>query len=142
MTYGDVEHRTMLPCVALYIIYNARKDCIKFGMPGAYDARYFLMMLIFSIYAGFMYNDFFSVGIWLFGSRRTSTWDGKMEYFTPTYDGRNEGGDGPYPFGIDTAWHGTQNEQLYINSPKMKLSILFGVVQMRVVRPIDQIVRM
>lgn len=99
-------------------------------MPGAYDARYLLMMLIFSIYAGFMYNDFFSVGIWLFGSRRTSTWDGKMEYFTPTYDGRGEGGDGPYPFGIDTAWHGTQNEQLYINSLKMKLSILFGVVQM------------
>ena len=110
-------------------------------MPGAYDARYLLMMLIFSIYAGFMYNDFFSVGIWLFGSRRTSTWDGKMEYFTPTYDGRNEGGDGPYPFGIDTAWHGTRNEQLYINSPKMKLSILFGVVQMLVVRPIDRIVR-
>lgn len=98
-----------------------------------YDGRYILLMMgLFAVYCGFLYNDFFSVGLDLFGTRwaRGTGKLGQVVASQPLFDVKNQGGAGPYPFGIDPGWHGAQNELVYMNSMKMKLSVVIGVSQM------------
>ncbi|CAL1163244.1 unnamed protein product [Cladocopium goreaui] len=128
MMYGDVGHGTLLFLAGLWLCKNA--ESLRFTQPTLFMVRYMVVSLgFFAIYAGFMYNDFFSVGLQLFDSRWKEVGGGNYE---PDYDVKNSGGRGPYPFGLDWAWHGSNNELLYVNSLKMKLSVLFGVLQMTV----------
>jgi V-type H+-transporting ATPase subunit a len=128
--YGDIGHGLMLFGAGLYCVFNA--DSLKYAVPGLYQARYMLCMMgFFAIYAGFMYNDLFSLGLNIFGTRWThTTTKNGAEFFEPSYDVKNNGGSGPYPFGLDPTWHGATNELLFVNSLKMKISVLFGVAQM------------
>ena len=130
MMYGDIGHGSMLLCAGLYLCWNVEK--FRLSQPALCMARYMLVQMgIFSVFAGLMYNDLFSVGLPLFESRWEDVHgDGR---FTPKegVDVTNEGtGRGPYPFGVDSAWHGATNELIFMNSLKMKLSVLFGVLQM------------
>jgi len=130
--YGDVGHGSIVLLFALWCCYNSEN--LKKSQPGLYGIRYLLVFMgVFATYAGFLYNDFFSLGMNLFGSR-WATDDAEtdpIQNYYPLYDIKNTGeGDGPYPFGIDPAWIGAQNELLFLNGLKMKMAVLFGVAQM------------
>merc|ERR1711865_759679 len=89
------------------------KEIRKFSQE-LHMARYLVVMMgFFATYAGLLYNDFFSVGLEIFNSRWEKDEGG--EYFAK-YDIKNEGGLGPYPFGVDPAWHGSTNELQFMNS--------------------------
>ena len=135
--YGDVGHGLFLFCAGLYLIWNekahdnARLDEM---MEGLHSGRYMIIMMgFFAVYAGLIYNDCFSLGLNLFGTR----WA-----FTGQEFGFVEEGDvaqpiaeygsaaSVYPFGLDPIWHVASNELLFFNSFKMKLSVIFGIIQM------------
>jgi len=131
--FGDVGHGAMVLCVGIFCIWKA--DEIKFSVPNLYYGRYlFFMMGFFAVYMGLLYNDLFSIGLTLFNSH----WEApdvpsdsrEVRVYQPKFDVKNQGGPGPYPFGIDPAWHGAQNQLVFTNSLKMKLSVILGVVQM------------
>lgn len=77
------------------------------------------MMGFFAFYNGFIYNDYLSIALNLFGSCYTLT-DGNFE--------RKE--DCAYPFGLDPVWSTSSNYIAFTNSFKMKLAVIIGVVHM------------
>jgi V-type H+-transporting ATPase subunit a len=73
------------------------------------------MMGFFATFAGFLYNDFMSIPIeFLANSCYKDESSTVME-------------DCVYPFGLDPRWYRTASEITYVNSLKMKLSVIFGV---------------
>jgi V-type H+-transporting ATPase subunit a len=135
--YGDIGHGLFLLCSGLALLWNEKaNEGAKLGEmgDGLHAGRYMITMMgFFAVYAGLIYNDMFSLGLNMFGSR----WE-----FEGQNDGSVEGGDvayqksqfgsaeSVYPFGLDPIWHVTQNELLFFNSYKMKLSVIFGIIQM------------
>ena len=142
--YGDIGHGSLLLAAGIYMLRNGQgmkqseSDLVK----GFYSARYLITAMgFFAVYAGLMYNDFFSLGTAFFTSRFQDPDpmpEGSPQYemvpksWFNSFNAVDHGGHGPYPFGLDPAWVGASNELLYVNSMKMKLSVLFGVVQMLV----------
>eukprot|EP00403_Amphidinium_massartii_P048627 CAMPEP_0178465122 /NCGR_PEP_ID=MMETSP0689_2-20121128/51194_1 /TAXON_ID=160604 /ORGANISM="Amphidinium massartii, Strain CS-259" /LENGTH=826 /DNA_ID=CAMNT_0020092043 /DNA_START=135 /DNA_END=2616 /DNA_ORIENTATION=+ len=123
--YGDIGHGLMLLAAGLAIPHV---DFMRSNQT-LYKARYIITMMgFFAIYAA---NDFFSIGLNIFGTRWLPPADPhKGGEMIPNFNVTNQGGVGPYPFGLDPAWHGATNELIYVNSMKMKVSVVVGVSQM------------
>ena len=80
------------------------------------DARYLIAMMgFFATFNGFLYNDFMSIPLEFLGS---SCYSDESDKPRP---------DCVYSFGIDPRWYRTPLEITYVNSLKMKLSVILGV---------------
>ncbi|XP_008783594.1 V-type proton ATPase subunit a3-like [Phoenix dactylifera] len=129
--FGDWGHGICLLLATLYFIFREKKlSSQKLGdiTEMTFGGRYVLMMMaMFSIYTGLIYNEFFSVPFELFGKSAYACRDPSCR------DATSEGlikVRSTYPFGVDPKWHGSRSELPFLNSLKMKLSILLGVAQM------------
>ncbi|KAL0334691.1 UNVERIFIED_CONTAM: V-type proton ATPase subunit a3 [Sesamum radiatum] len=129
--FGDWGHGICLLLATLYFIIREKKlSSQKLGdiMEMTFGGRYVIMLMaLFSIYTGLIYNEFFSVPFELFAPSAYVCRDPACRDATTV--GLIKARD-TYPFGVDPAWHGTRSELPFLNSLKMKMSILLGVAQM------------
>uniref|UniRef100_A0A8C2JDS0 V-type proton ATPase subunit a n=1 Tax=Cyprinus carpio TaxID=7962 RepID=A0A8C2JDS0_CYPCA len=143
--FGDMGHGLLMTCAALYLVIREtrllaqKSDNEMFNM--IFAGRYIILLMgIFSVYTGLVYNDCFSKSLNMFGS----SWSVRPMFFpkgnwTSTLDGNSVlqldpavpgvfGG--PYPLGIDPIWNVATNKLTFLNSFKMKMSVILGVIHM------------
>ncbi|KAK3955930.1 V-type ATPase, V0 complex, 116kDa subunit family [Pseudoneurospora amorphoporcata] len=131
--FGDFGHAIIMLCAALAMIYwekPLKKVTFElFAM--VYYGRYIaLVMAVFSVYTGLIYNDVFSKSMTLFDSQwKWAVPEGYKDGDTVHAELREPNGY-RYPFGLDWRWHGTENDLLFSNSYKMKMSIILGWAHM------------
>ncbi|CAI5676000.1 V-type proton ATPase 116 kDa subunit a isoform X3 [Oreochromis niloticus] len=146
--FGDLGHGTLMTCAALYLVLREsrlmaqKNDNEIFNM--MFGGRYIILLMgVFSMYTGIIYNDCFSKSLNVFGSgwsvrpmfnsKVGGNWtDGILNGSTvlqldPAVDGVFSG---PYPIGIDPIWSISVNKLSFLNSFKMKMSVILGVIHM------------
>ena len=129
--YGDIGHGTILTLAAVYLLWSERRmmEQERRGQMNeivsmVFGGRYLLLLMgLFAVYCGFVYNDCFSIPMPLFPSSFTFTHVKRTQPLSVASSG-------VYPFGVDWQWYHTSNELAFFNSLKMKTSVILGVTQM------------
>uniref|UniRef100_A0A8D3DJ80 V-type proton ATPase subunit a n=1 Tax=Scophthalmus maximus TaxID=52904 RepID=A0A8D3DJ80_SCOMX len=150
-SYREINPGEHTPRTSLFILFTPRSSNFKgslthhhlmFNM--VFAGRYIILLMgIFSVYTGIIYNDCFSKSLNAFGSgwsvrpmfdaRVGGNWTfdtlegNKVLQLDPTIDGVFGG---PYPIGIDPIWNIASNKLTFLNSFKMKMSVILGVTHM------------
>uniref|UniRef100_A0A9J7XF54 V-type proton ATPase subunit a n=1 Tax=Cyprinus carpio carpio TaxID=630221 RepID=A0A9J7XF54_CYPCA len=143
--FGDLGHGSVITLFALWMVLTEKDH--KRRRPGNeiwmtfFDGRYIILMMgLFSIYTGLIYNDCFSKSLNIFGS----AWSVKAMFTQQEWTNEtlqtnglltldpNVSGvfSGPYPLGIDPIWNMAVNRLTFLNSYKMKMSVIIGVIHM------------
>lgn len=120
--FGDVGHGSLMVLFALYLIWQKPQiESSASMLKAATPIRYLLLMMgLCATYCGLIYNDFLGIPFDFFGSRWEVNKDISEQYtMTSTY-----------PIGMDPIWFRSDNELVFFNSFKMKVSVVFGVTQM------------
>lgn len=138
--FGDLGHGTIMLLFAICLILNEnnlhkyvrKNEIAKIFFNGRYII---LLMGIFSMYTGLIYNEVFGKGFNLFGSKWSINNLSETEVINTLDDFRLspstlDYAKTPYPFGIDPVWSVAKNQIMFINSYKMKISIIIGVIHM------------
>ncbi|KHN97352.1 vacuolar ATP synthase 98 kDa subunit [Metarhizium album ARSEF 1941] len=130
--FGDFGHAIIMLSAALAMIYwekSLKKVSFELFAMIFYGRYIALVMAVFSVFTGLIYNDVFSKSMTLF----PSAWEyEKPNGWQPgqTIEAKLNDEGYRYPFGLDWAWHGTENTLLFSNSYKMKMSIILGWAHM------------
>jgi V-type H+-transporting ATPase subunit a len=121
--FGDIGHGFLLMLFGFFLVWK-NDDLRKEDSPlkVLLRPRYLIFFMgIAAFYCGWMYNDFLSVPLGIFGTCYSTSKDGhtaqKLDRCV-------------YPFGIDPKWYVASNELTFMNSLKMKLSVVLGVIHM------------
>eukprot|EP00056_Hartaetosiga_gracilis_P005753 m.88508 g.88508 ORF g.88508 m.88508 type:complete len:839 (+) comp12269_c0_seq1:132-2648(+) len=143
--FGDLGHGFLMAIAAFFIILK-EKALSKFDggeiWKTMYDGRYIILLMgLFSMYTGFIYNDIFSKSVtwapsgWTTPDANVSIHnDDTLTLAAPYIDHKNMTHNGdfrhPYVLGLDPIWQVADNKLTFSNSYKMKLSVILGIVQM------------
>jgi V-type H+-transporting ATPase subunit a len=136
--FGDIGHGSLLIIFSYYLFFylnklNKSKSKDSF-LKLFIQARYILFLFgISSVFCGFIYNEFFSIPLSIF----KSCYD--IMKINDNNKDKNFGFDFIevkkienciYPLGIDPIWSRSRNELSFLNSIKMKFSLIIGVLHM------------
>ncbi|KAL2805694.1 V-type proton ATPase 116 kDa subunit a3 isoform a [Daubentonia madagascariensis] len=143
--FGDVGHGLLMFLFALAMVLTENQPAMRTMQNEIwrtfFGGRYLLLLMgLFSIYTGFIYNECFSRATTIFSSgwsvaamANQSGWSDEFlaQHAVLTLDPNVTGVFlGPYPFGIDPVWSLAANHLSFLNSFKMKMSIILGVTHM------------
>ncbi|KAM4033845.1 V-type proton ATPase 116 kDa subunit a 1 isoform 5-T5 [Anomaloglossus baeobatrachus] len=145
--FGDFGHGILMTLFAVWMvvresrILSQKTDNELFNM--VFSGRYIILLMgIFSVYTGLIYNDCFSKALNLFGSSWSvrpmftsvkANWTEELLKSTSVLQldpAVNGVFNGPYPLGIDPIWSIATNKLTFLNSFKMKMSVVLGIVHM------------
>ncbi|XP_073669247.1 V-type proton ATPase 116 kDa subunit a 1 isoform X2 [Paramisgurnus dabryanus] len=143
--FGDCGHGLVMTLLAVWIITQAEcfRKCKNELTDVLVGGRYIILLMgLFSIYTGLIYNDCFSKSFNIFGSswfvrpmfQPHGPWHNETLHtcdhlqLDPVVPGVYSGD--PYVFGIDPVWNIASNKLTFLNSFKMKMSVILGVSHM------------
>ncbi|KAK7199696.1 vacuolar proton translocating ATPase subunit A [Novymonas esmeraldas] len=135
--YGDIGHGFLLLFIAFFFISKEKAwSTVQLNeiVAMVFGGRYLLLLMsLFAIYMGVLYNDFFGFSLNLFSSGYT--WAPIAEQHGTTYPTAPNGRPSVkpahvYAMGLDAAWAETDNKLEFYNSVKMKHAVIVGVAQM------------
>ncbi|XP_076150042.1 V-type proton ATPase 116 kDa subunit a 3 isoform X1 [Alosa pseudoharengus] len=143
--FGDVGHGFLMTVAALWMVLEERDPKLRNNSNEIwkmlFGGRYLILLMgLFSMYTGAIYNECFSKGL----SPFPSGWhlQPMIQHYNWSEDTLRENQylsldpnvtgvfQGPYPFGIDPIWRLANNHLTFLNSYKMKMSVIIGVIHM------------
>ncbi|CAE6444236.1 unnamed protein product [Rhizoctonia solani] len=122
--FGDLGHGFIAFVAALAMILFEKKllraDLGEIIGTFFYGRYIIILMGLFSMFTGIIYNDIFS--------KSMHFWQSGWDWHAGQIEARSNGH--VYPIGLDPGWHGAENGLVFTNSYKMKMSIILGVIHM------------
>uniref|UniRef100_A0A673KGU3 V-type proton ATPase subunit a n=1 Tax=Sinocyclocheilus rhinocerous TaxID=307959 RepID=A0A673KGU3_9TELE len=143
--FGDLGHGIIMALFALWMVLYENDCKLKKTRNEIwnifFEGRYIILLMgIFSVYTGLIYNDCFSKSLNLFGSGWNvsamfvpGVWSPSTLHsnsflaLDPNVTGVFKGA---YPLGIDPIWNLASNRLTFLNSYKMKMSVIIGIIHM------------
>lgn len=132
LMFADMGHGIIMFLFALWMVIKEKR--LKFYGGEVFQlffaGRYIILLMgLFSIYTGLIYNDMFSKSVNLFGTsfrKDLNNFNRSIIHLEPSKHLQEY----RYSVGIDPIWQLSHNKVQYLNTYKMKLSVIIGVSQM------------